>query len=312
MKYIGEKCPVCGNVFSEGDDIVVCPECGTPAHRECWNNEGKCINEDKHGEFTWTPTEAEHDEAEPLNIENPVPDSSVSKLCPFCSARNDENALTCTNCGSPLTEEQSIPFMNEQFNQTGSEKEIDGIKVSKIAKFVQVNYTRYIQKFSRISSKKLSFNWSALIFNPYWFFFRKLYYVGGIFLGVQVLLSVFLSFLMMRLGLDTFFEEYANILASQDIEAFQTFVLGSTPELMKIMLISSIALIPNLISGFVADKIYKRNAFKNIKKIEESGEPDNITAYIKNGAGVSLLAAGLSIFGYEALITLLSILTTWL
>ena len=28
--YTGKKCIVCGGVFSENDDIVVCPECGTP------------------------------------------------------------------------------------------------------------------------------------------------------------------------------------------------------------------------------------------------------------------------------------------
>ena len=26
-------CPVCKKQFEDGDDIVVCPECGTPHHR---------------------------------------------------------------------------------------------------------------------------------------------------------------------------------------------------------------------------------------------------------------------------------------
>lgn len=28
MNYKGVSCPVCGQEFKEGDDIVVCPECG--------------------------------------------------------------------------------------------------------------------------------------------------------------------------------------------------------------------------------------------------------------------------------------------
>ena len=30
MRYTGETCPVCNQVFQEDDDIVVCPDCGTP------------------------------------------------------------------------------------------------------------------------------------------------------------------------------------------------------------------------------------------------------------------------------------------
>ncbi|MGN1348511.1 MAG: RING finger protein, partial [Acutalibacteraceae bacterium] len=34
MNYNNEICNGCGRKFSEGDDIVTCPECGTPQHRE--------------------------------------------------------------------------------------------------------------------------------------------------------------------------------------------------------------------------------------------------------------------------------------
>ena len=46
--YKNEKCPVCNTEFKDGDDIVTCPVCGTPHHRECYNKIGHCINEDKH------------------------------------------------------------------------------------------------------------------------------------------------------------------------------------------------------------------------------------------------------------------------
>ena len=50
MDYIGEKCPVCGKNFHADDDVVVCPICGTPHHRECYENLGHCFNEEKHAE----------------------------------------------------------------------------------------------------------------------------------------------------------------------------------------------------------------------------------------------------------------------
>ena len=49
MKYSNYKCPVCNNQFTEDDDVVVCPDCGTPHHRECWINKGHCANEALHG-----------------------------------------------------------------------------------------------------------------------------------------------------------------------------------------------------------------------------------------------------------------------
>ena len=46
--YTGAECLSCGKKFESGDDIVVCPECGTPYHRECYLKEGKCINTELH------------------------------------------------------------------------------------------------------------------------------------------------------------------------------------------------------------------------------------------------------------------------
>ena len=36
MKYENETCPVCGEKFTADSDVVVCPDCGTPHHRECY------------------------------------------------------------------------------------------------------------------------------------------------------------------------------------------------------------------------------------------------------------------------------------
>ena len=52
--YFGSDCPYCGNPFTEDDDIVVCPECATPQHRECYKEKGGCVNAHLHAEgFQW-------------------------------------------------------------------------------------------------------------------------------------------------------------------------------------------------------------------------------------------------------------------
>ena len=39
-QFKNEKCAACGMKFFDDEDIVVCPECGAPYHRECWNRVG--------------------------------------------------------------------------------------------------------------------------------------------------------------------------------------------------------------------------------------------------------------------------------
>lgn len=49
--YENDKCPVCGENFKEGDDIIACPECGTPHHRVCYNKTNTCTNIRMHGAY---------------------------------------------------------------------------------------------------------------------------------------------------------------------------------------------------------------------------------------------------------------------
>lgn len=59
------KCGFCDKIFQEQDDVVFCPDCGAPAHRSCWQQEGECIYADRHGNgFRWcSPAEAARNEA---------------------------------------------------------------------------------------------------------------------------------------------------------------------------------------------------------------------------------------------------------
>lgn len=59
------KCGLCDKIFQEQDDVVYCPDCGAPAHRECWQSEGECAYADRHGSgFRWcSPAEIAREEA---------------------------------------------------------------------------------------------------------------------------------------------------------------------------------------------------------------------------------------------------------
>ena len=88
MDYKGCKCASCHKVLKEGDDIVICPECGAPYHRECYAAEGRCVFSAKHGKgFEYVPPEAKPD----VNANGPI--------CPVCHAQNPPDTLFCERCG---------------------------------------------------------------------------------------------------------------------------------------------------------------------------------------------------------------------
>ena len=71
MYYYNKVCDGCSEIMLEGDDIVVCPECGTPQHRECYKKNNECVNVHLHAEgYDWRAAHAEQEapkEAEPEN-----------------------------------------------------------------------------------------------------------------------------------------------------------------------------------------------------------------------------------------------------
>ena len=47
-KYYGCPCEGCGKPLTLQDDIVVCPDCGAPYHRDCYEKLGRCIHSPAH------------------------------------------------------------------------------------------------------------------------------------------------------------------------------------------------------------------------------------------------------------------------
>lgn len=227
MIYTGYTCPVCSNKFAEKDDIVVCPVCGTPHHRACWQSLGHCINEDKHAEgFEWTPPEIEK-APEPTKEEQTRADVII---CPRCGLPNPPGEHTCARCKMPLNTDswdrfsQSQPQQNNtQFGENApvgapmhsyrnpyaesakevfGNAEVSGIPVSEVAEYVQKNSDKYIAAFldgePAEGRKKKRFNFSAAIFSIYWMFYRKMVKIGCIatllLIALQIIGSVGVSY----------------------------------------------------------------------------------------------------------------------
>ena len=96
MKYTGNICKGCGEAFKDSDDIVVCPECGTPQHRECYNKENRCVCAHLHGEdYAWQGI---------VNKESPLPETKTETvICPNCGYENPKGTPVCKQCGMKFT-----------------------------------------------------------------------------------------------------------------------------------------------------------------------------------------------------------------
>ena len=84
--------PICCSAFPDSDsDIVMCPNCKTLYHSECW--------EENHGCSTYGCASTKH-----LETHNAADDNVESGMvnCPFCGASHASTDLVCPSCGHLL------------------------------------------------------------------------------------------------------------------------------------------------------------------------------------------------------------------
>ena len=314
--FNGQKCPACGRNFDQDDDIVVCPVCGTPQHRSCWDERGECVNAARHAEgYVWQPETPEYS-AEP-HTEEQTQDRQNTQICPVCGSENEPNSLSCTNCGAPLTAGGAQPF--NPFFKAGEagnpflygvtldpESEIDGAKVKDIACTVQSASARYIPKFKAMAEKKkkISFNWAAFFFSPYWLFYRKLWQAGLIFMGLM--LAVALPFTSKVEAFTTAYQAYSEAIytsSQADVAAALEKVMSA---MIPILPMLGIQIVLHIVAGFIANPLYKRSVTAKVQKLRAAFPDDRAfeAATMRKG-GTSILLAFASYIGYYIIYNLL-------
>lgn len=246
-EYTGSRCPACNKKFTDEDDIVVCPICGAPHHRECYNERGECVFEEEHftGK-TWIPSPStasrktsssssssssssfsrsqqparpvSMDDQEDKQAETPhsrngrtnTQTSTGKRICKSCNSENPSTNLFCNLCGNWLGEEQGTAAPpNYGFNQyleqqmqfdpkfalyggLSPEDKIGEYQARDVAAYVGKSSSYYLPRFKSFSDsgKNFSFNISALLFNGFYFLYRKMYAIAAILLVVFILSTI--------------------------------------------------------------------------------------------------------------------------
>ena len=119
---------------------------------------------------------------------------------------------------------------------------------------------------------KLSWNWGAFLFSPYWFFYRKLYWLGGIFLGLTLAMAIFFAGPMLEI------QHIYNSLPTQamtqaDISSFQA-QLG--PYMNYIFALLAFTLITHSAAAFLANSVYKKKVSAEVKSIRRFAKDENV------------------------------------
>lgn len=239
MNFVGQKCVCCGKVFEKNDDIVVCPECGSPHHRECYLKENRCANSAMHstGE-KWQRIEIEKD--------NEYQKSAFEKSQPEFD-----------NYIHQIIEEDDTEN-NAGFNP---DEDMGGATIKEIAMFVRTNTFYYIPIFKRMKDlgSKISFNFSCFVFPSFYFANRKMWFWAVISALIGVIFDI--PSLIIIMSQQEVFKD--NIMSF--IYQNQNFI----EELANICMWGS--WISRILMCIFANWIYFRFAIKKLRIIKKSG-----------------------------------------
>lgn len=328
--YDGCRCPVCGLPFSENDDIVACPQCGAPHHRDCWQKEGHCHFEDRHADnYRWereTPEEtaepveeAEEAEAEETVYGNPYATygagqstgQASSRRCARCGFVSPAYADFCSRCGTPLNPNvagrygEYAPFHATPSDPCGGvdpKEEIDGVPAEELASCVRMNTAYYLPRFSRMAraGSVVNWNWAAFWMGPYWLLFRKAYVAGGIVFGLTALSKMLYAVMYATTMLPLI--ENATTYGALMEAWMQAYVNGAIPTsaVYLIYLLSMVELLLHVLCGLLGNRLYMHTCVRRVRRLKEQN-PYGYRVFLPANGGVSLFIAALGYFSISML-----------
>ncbi len=303
--YTGTRCIVCNEKFKDEDDVVVCPECGTPYHRDCYKKEGRCVNNALHDvNGTWKPT---------YDVGDSLAEEKEDTVCLSCGSKNPPESLFCNNCGfplkslekhnerirvytAPINNEKDESSYNRDFNESGiniqpflinfsdplcgynPDEDFDGVRLCELADTVESNTHYFLPIFKRIKETGKSFSWNfpAMLFPEIYFAYRKMPLIALVAWAIKMF-----SLIPMMIGV--FAESDIAVL----VEIASKFDLRSSA--FSVLNILTYVLDYGLMffCGCFANSIYYKIAVKRTAKIKNSVQLTELRDTLRRKGGTS-------------------------
>ena len=290
-KYYGCPCEGCGKPLTLQDDIVVCPDCGAPYHRTCYEKMGLCVHAPAHGAgYEW---------------KFPYQDAQL-RTCPACGERTLRSESVCRCCGAALPPESAeqpndraaaSAEQNRDFDYSGMYRDemyrnftekvvdpvhrnvraafgkdelIDGVPYQDWVDYIGTAAPVYLNDYSRMQLQhtKISLSFSALLFGPFYFFYRKAWKPAFAFLAAELLLFVPTLLQMMQI---------TGSSLSLGLSDSTYVVLG------RVVSLASFALM--LVRGMFAKWFYRKSAAEHIRRIRAEFPDDAQRSVVLSAQG---------------------------
>ncbi|MBR3988683.1 MAG: DUF2628 domain-containing protein [Clostridia bacterium] len=314
MDYKGHVCPVCNKSFEKGDDVVVCPVCGTPHHRDCYEELGHCFNLNRHRE--------NYDYMREYEV-NASFDEEIT--CSLCGAKNPKESKFCNSCGRPVedskaynnsnqTEGQQNPqggfggaFVIDPLGGVKADEDLgEGIKAGEAAKFVKTSTPYFIPQFKQLKERgKTRFSFVGFIFGGGWMLYRKMYKLGTVFTAIMVLLLMADIYTLVYHTdaikvVDTLYNEATRSMMQNFGFNFygalgDFFTSLNTEQLIICIsrtLISVFTIALRVICGVLGNRFYYKHTIKTISKIKSaSASQQEVDTKLNAKGGVNILLA---------------------
>lgn len=343
--YKKYKCPVCNKQFKDGDDIVVCPECGTPHHRECYKLTGHCVNQGLHKSgYSFIDSEKEKLKVEEQKETAKSFEGEYSGDYYYspdddfvAQAKKEVQEKKQASTDSDNTDGGffSIPTIQVDESFYKMRGTIDGLSISDIAATVRTNVSRFIQIFKKQSKtkKKAGWNWAAFFFGSFYLLFRKMYKQGVAFFCLAMTSIIAGEAFILKFApkyvsaVQDFVTQYAsNPSGISTADAQKLLTTSDAINAQKIMyIILAVMLLLRIIEAMFADYFYKGTVASIIKKVtqqldegasfsqaalffgqdKELNQTQMRRMYLANKGGVTLFAPFLAYFIMYILITYL-------
>ncbi len=297
MNKIKKVCQACQGYLFEEDDVVVCPVCGAPHHRGCYDALGRCAVESYHG------TENQYDLLMKSRINQEKSRMESSVVCPRCGKLCKDSENFCHNCSFPLKSANGGPAPNTASPFSGININLDpyagfskdavvdeDVTVDEVKHFVGINAHRYIPKFLSLRGKTnnqnkslVSWNWAAFLFPASWFFYRKMY-----FQGVGMLILQIASTMCQFPLTDYVYESVPDAATSQTVIDYSVidYEKAALPILLFMLGLILVAAV-RVFSGLFGNSIYKSHCIGAIKDVKKSNEVEDLELELAKKGGVS-------------------------